>query len=260
MKARFTPRYRPWQQRIACVPDGDLFKGIKAGKASMVTDEIERFTAWGALLKSGPELEADLIVTATGFNLSVLGDIAFSSDGKALDFADTVTYHGMMFTGVPNLLWIFGYFRVSWTLRADLLGDFVCRRLNHMKAKGVTKVEVGLSPEEEKMERLPWRDPGNFNPNDLMRSMDLLPKRLAKPEWQHTQDYWSEREAIPAINLEGPAFHYEQVPAVQGGHTAKAAVGQAVRPTVVRARRTTDRGRATARPAGLRSRHWRRLA
>ncbi|MGD9602267.1 MAG: flavin-containing monooxygenase [Gammaproteobacteria bacterium] len=226
VKEHFTPRYRPWQQRIAFVPDGDLFKGIQAGKASMVTDEIERFTAKGVLTKSGKEIEADIIVTATGFNLSVLGDIEFSIDGKALDFANTVTYHGMMFTGVPNMLWIFGYFRASWTLRADMLGDFVCRLLNHMKAKGATKVEVQLRPDEEKMERLPWMDPGNFNPNYLMRSMHLLPKRLAKPEWQHTQDYWYEREAIPAIDLDDSVFHYEKTSSAgEGARKAKAAVG-----------------------------------
>ena len=132
----FTPRYRPWRQRIAFVPDGDLFQGIRTGKASVVTDEIERFTETGILLKSGKQLDADIIVTATGFNLNVLGDIDFAIDGKPLDFADTVTYRGMMFTGVPNMVWVFGYFRASWTLRADLVGDFVCRLLNHMKAEG----------------------------------------------------------------------------------------------------------------------------
>ncbi|MDC6679182.1 NAD(P)/FAD-dependent oxidoreductase, partial [Leclercia adecarboxylata] len=110
----FTPRYRPWQQRIAFVPDGDLFAGIRGGKASVVTDEIERFTADGILLKSGERLAADIVVTATGFNLSVLGDIAFVIDGQPLDFARTVTYRGMMFTGIPNMVWIFGYFRASW--------------------------------------------------------------------------------------------------------------------------------------------------
>ena len=111
-------------------------RASRAGKASVVTDEIERFTEKGILLKSGKTLEADIIVTATGFNLSVLGDIDFTIDGKPLDFADTVTYRGMMFTGVPNMVWVFGYFRASWTLRADLVGDFVCRLLKHMKAKG----------------------------------------------------------------------------------------------------------------------------
>ena len=129
----FTPSYRPWRQRIAFVPDGDLFQGFKTGKASVVTDEIDRFTESGILLKSGKALEADIIVTATGFNLNVLGDIAFVVDGKPLDFSDTVTYRGMMFTGVPNLVWVFGYFRASWTLRVDLVADFVCRLLNHMK-------------------------------------------------------------------------------------------------------------------------------
>ena len=129
----FTPSYRPWRQRIAFVPDGDLFKGIASGKASVVTDEIERFTETGMQLKSGKTLEADIIVTATGFHLSVLGDIDFAIDGKPLAFADTVTYRGMMFTGVPNMVWVFGYFRASWTLRADLVADFVCRLLKHME-------------------------------------------------------------------------------------------------------------------------------
>ena len=107
-----------------------------SGKASVVTDEIERFTETGILLKSGKALEADIIVTATGFNLNVLGDIDFTIDGKPLVFSDTVTYRGMMFTGVPNMAWVFGYFRASWTLRADLVADFVCRLLNHMKREG----------------------------------------------------------------------------------------------------------------------------
>ena len=117
VETHFTPRYRPWQQRLAFVPDGDMFKGIAEGKASVVTDEIERFTETGILLKSGKLLEADIIVTATGFNLSVLGDIDFIIDGQPLVFSDTVTYRGMMFTGMPNLAWVFGYFRASWTLR-----------------------------------------------------------------------------------------------------------------------------------------------
>ncbi len=204
----FTPRYRPWQQRVAFVPDGDLFQGIVAGKATMVTDEIERFTKSGVVLKSGKELAADIVVTATGFNLSVLGDIDFTIDGKPLDFHDTVTYRGMMFTGVPNLLWVFGYFRASWTLRADLLADFVCRLLRHMSAKGATRVSVALRPEDRDMPLLDWMDPKDFNPGYLMRGMHLLPKRGDKPEWQHTQDYWTEKDAIPAIDLDGKEFVY----------------------------------------------------
>ena len=205
----FTPTYRPWQQRLAFVPDGDLFAGISAGKASMVTDEIETFTEKGIRTKSGEELEADIILTATGFNLSVLGDIEFSLDGEPLDCSDTVTYRGMMFTGVPNLLWVFGYFRASWTLRADLISDLVCRLLHHMENLGAQRVTPALRPQDADMPISTWIDPGNFNPNYLMRSMHLLPKRGDKPEWQHTQDYWYEKDALPAADLDDGCLVYE---------------------------------------------------
>jgi cation diffusion facilitator CzcD-associated flavoprotein CzcO len=209
VQQHFVPTYRPWRQRIAFVPDGDLFQGVIKGKASVVTDHIDRFTEKGILLKSGKELEADIILTATGFNLNVLGDIDFVIDGKPLNFADTVTYRGMMFTGVPNMVWVFGYFRASWTLRADLIGDFVCRLLSHMQKKGAKRVEVALRPEDKDMALLPWMDPENFNPGYLMRGMHLLPKRGAKPEWQHTQDYWVEKDEIPAIDLDDAVFAYK---------------------------------------------------
>ena len=208
IEKHFTPRYRPWRQRIAFVPDADLFLGIKSGKASVVTDEIERFTKDGILLKSGKPLEADIIVTATGFNLNVLGDIDFEIDGKHLDFSDTVTYRGMMFTGIPNMAWVFGYFRASWTLRTDLVADFVCRLLRHMKEKDARKVEVALRPEDHNMPLLSWIDPENFNPGYMMRNMHLLPRRGDKPEWQHSQDYWAEKDAIPATDLDDKAFVY----------------------------------------------------
>ena len=177
----FTPTYRPWRQRLAFVPDGDLFQGIRSGKASVVTDEIERFTETGILLKSGTVIEADIVVTATGFHLCVLGDIDFTVDGKPLVFSDTVTYRGMMFTGVPNMAWVFGYFRASWTLRADLVADFVCRLLNHMKQKGARRVTVALRPEDQDMPLLPWIDTENFNPGYVLRGMHLLPKRGNTP-------------------------------------------------------------------------------
>ncbi|WP_426436296.1 flavin-containing monooxygenase [Bradyrhizobium genosp. P] len=208
MATHFTPRYRPWRQRIAFVPDADLFQAIRDGNASVVTDEIDRFTEKGILLKSGSELEADIIITATGFHLSANGDIEFEIDGKPLDFKDTVTYRGMMFTGVPNLVWVFGYFRASWTLRVDLVADFVCRMLNHMKATGAKKVTPALRPEDHNMPLLPWIDPENFNPGYMMRGMHLLPKRGDKPEWQHNQDYWAEKDEFPAIDLKDKAFVY----------------------------------------------------
>ena len=209
IEQHFTPSYRPWRQRIAFVPDADLFQAVKSGKASVVTDEIDRFTETGIRLKSGKTLAADIIITATGFNLNVLGDIGFTIDGKPLDFAQTVTYRGMMFTGVPNMVWVFGYFRASWTLRTDLVADFVCRLLAHMKKRGAKKVVTALRPEDQDMPLLSWIDPENFNPGYLMRDMHLMPKRGNKPEWQHSQDYWAEKDEFPAINLDDAAFVYD---------------------------------------------------
>lgn len=205
----FTPTYRPWRQRIAFVPDGDLFESIKAGDASMVTDEIDTFTPDGIRLKSGDELQADIVITATGFNMSILGDIDFVIDGHPLVFSDTVNYRGMMFTGVPNMIWVFGYFRASWTLRADLIADFTCRLLNHMDELGARSVVPVLRPEDADMPILPWIDPENFNPGYLMRSMHLLPKRGDKPEWQHTQDYWLEKDSLPAADLDDGCLHFQ---------------------------------------------------
>jgi cation diffusion facilitator CzcD-associated flavoprotein CzcO len=209
IETHFTPTYRPWSQRVAFVPEGDIFQGISSGKASMVTDEIECFTEKGILLASGEELTADIIVTATGFNMRVMGGISFSIDGRPTDFADTVTWRGMMFTGVPNLVWIMGYFRASWTLRVDLIGDLVCRLLKGMQEKGVKSVTPRLRAEDSDMPVLPWIDPENFNPGYLQRGMELLPKRGDKPEWQHTQDYWREKDELPAVDLDDTALVYE---------------------------------------------------
>ncbi|MDB5548472.1 MAG: putative Flavin-containing monooxygenase, partial [Tardiphaga sp.] len=189
-------------------PDADLFKAIKSGKASVVTDEIATFNASGIALKSGQQLDADVVITATGFNLSILGDIAMEIDGQPLNFADTVTYRGMMFTGVPNMAWVFGYFRASWTLRTDLVADFVCRLLAHMAEKGVAQVTPTLRPDDADMALKEWIDPENFNPGYMMRHMHLLPKRGDKPEWQHSQDYWAEKDELPLIDLDDAAFVY----------------------------------------------------
>ena len=210
VETHFTPRYRPWQQRLAFVPDADLFEGIKSGKASMVTDEIDHFTERGIALRSGQELEADVIITATGFELSVLGGIPFTVDGRAVDFAETVTWRGMMFTGVPNLLWVFGYFRASWTLRAELICDLVCLLLHHMDELGAHTVTPELRGDADADLVIgPWMDADNFNPGYLQRSMHLMPKAGNKPEWRHTQDYWREREDLPSVDLDDGCLVYE---------------------------------------------------
>ncbi len=209
LKTHFTPRYRPWQQRVAFIPEGDFFAPFKSGKASVVTDQIDRFTEKGIRMKSGSEVEADIIVTATGFNLCVLGDIAFDLDGAPLDLAQTVTYQGMMFTGVPNMVWVFGYFRASWTLRVEMIAEVIGRVLNHMDAVGAKEVVVEIPTELKDEPQLAWVDPENFNPGYLTRDMHLMPKRLNLPDWQHTQDYWAEKDRFAAIDAANPVFHYE---------------------------------------------------
>lgn len=204
----FNPRYRPWQQRIAFVPDADLFKAVRSGQASVVTDQIECFTPHGIQLQSGAHLEADVVVTATGFHLNVLGDITFSIDGQPLDFAQTVAWRGCLFTGVPNLAWVFGYLRASWTLRADMMGDLVCRLLQQMDARGATVVQPALRPEDAGMQRLPWITDDNFNAGYIQRGVHLLPQQGDRQPWVHGQDYASEKTSLPAADLDDGSLVY----------------------------------------------------
>ena len=208
IEQHFAPSYRPWQQRVAFVPDGDLFRGIADGKASVVTDRIVRFNETGIELASGEQLDADIIVTATGFNLNVLGDIAFTIDGEPLDFHETITYRGTMFTGIPNMAWVFGYFRASWTLRADMIADFVCRLLNHMEERGASMVTPTLRPIDAGMQLMPWVDPENFNPGYLKRGMHLLPQQGDREPWRHKQDYWTEKDELPVADLDDGTLVY----------------------------------------------------
>ncbi len=205
----FTPKYRPWQQRLAFIPDGDLFQGIASGKASVVTDQIERFTENGILLKSGEELVADIIVTATGFNLCIMGDIEFSVNGAPVNFSEKVGYRGFMFTDIPNLAWVFGYFRASWTLRADLIAEYVSRIFAHMDDGKFSRVTPKLRPEDSNMEIKPWVDPDNFNPGYLTRGMHLMPKQGDHEPWVFTQDYWKEKDEFPVASLTDGALAFE---------------------------------------------------
>ena len=192
--------------------DGTTLLIFKDGKMAHRDDKgrvVQMKDGARMVTKDGTVIDADIIISATGFNLSVLGDIPFSVDGKAVDFHDTVTYRGMMFTGVPNMLWVFGYFRASWTLRADLIGDLTCRLLRHMDELGAKRVTPQLRPEDADMPITQWMDPDNFNPNYLMRSQHLLPMRGDKPEWMHTQDYWTERQSLPAADLDDGCLRHE---------------------------------------------------
>lgn len=203
-----TPPYRPLQQRVALVPDGDLFQAISSGKASIVTDTIDTFDKSGIRLSSGERIDADVVITATGFEMAVMGEIPFCVDGMPVDFSKTVTFRGIMFTGVPNMAWVYGYGHYSWTLRVDLVAGFICRLLNHLQATGASSVVPSLRPGEEKMELSPWADTEYLNPGYLLRSLERLPRRGDKPEWQHSQDYLYESKAIPQIDLTDPLFSY----------------------------------------------------
>lgn len=199
----FNPKYNPWEQRLAFVPDGDLFKGIANGNATMVTDQIDHFNEKGIVTKSGEELEADLIVSATGLNLLVLGGIEFDLDGEPVDFAKTVAYRGLMFTGVPNLCWVFGYFRsASWTMRSDMVSELMIRIFKHMENKGVKVITPELREEDSDLQLGPWIDPDVFNPGYLQRSMHLMPKQGDKHPWIFEHDYPAESVNFPNADLD----------------------------------------------------------
>jgi monooxygenase len=208
VEKHFTPRYRPWQQRIAIVPDGDLFAALREGTASIVTDTIEEFTDTGVRVSSGEEIEADIVVTATGFNLSVLGDVAFTVDGEPVDFTQRVTWRGIMITGVPNMAYVFGYFRHSWTLRVDLVSDVVYRLLTRMQDTGATMVVPTLRPTERGMPLRPWSDPENFNAGYVMRSQHILFKQGDREPWTHMLEYEQEREILPTADLDDGSLVY----------------------------------------------------
>jgi monooxygenase len=208
IEKHFTPRYRPWQQRIAIVPEGDLFAALREGKASIVTDTIETFTEKGIRVGSGEELEADVVVSATGFNLSAFGDVAFTVDGEPVEFPERVTWRGIMISGVPNMDYVFGYFRHSWTLRADLVSDLVCRLFETMETKGATMVVPTLRPEDADMQIRPWSDPENFNAGYVMRSQHVLFKQGDREPWTHMLEHGEEAELLPKADLEDGTLVY----------------------------------------------------
>jgi cyclohexanone monooxygenase len=186
----FSPRYDPWDQRVCLVPDADLFSAIRSGSASVVTDTIDRFTADGIRLASGKTLPADIVVVATGLKLNVLGDIAVSVDGLAVRPGDAMAYKGMMLSDVPNLALTFGYTNASWTLRADLIAEWVCRLLRHMDRRRATIV-------------VPRRDPSvatapflTFTSGYVQRAVDRLPKQGTRMPWQVRQSYLHDVRAM----------------------------------------------------------------
>ncbi len=179
-----TPRYAPWDQRLCLVPNGDLFKAIRAGSASIVTDEIARFTPDGLQLKSGETLAADVVVSATGLTVRMLGGAALRVDGRAVNFGEAVSYKGMMASGVPNLATSFGYTNASWTLKAELIALYVCRLLNHMRAHGYDSCTPTL--DDPAMAVAPAVD---LSSGYIQRAAALLPRQGARNPWKSHQNY-----------------------------------------------------------------------
>jgi cation diffusion facilitator CzcD-associated flavoprotein CzcO len=180
----FTPRYNPWEQRLCLVPDGDLFEAIRTQRASIVTDRIESFTETGIRLASGAELPADLIVSATGLKMTVLGGIELQVDGRRIDPAALVNYKGVMFGGVPNFAAVFGYTNASWTLKADLAAVFVCRLLAHMQRTGMRQCVPNA--DDPAMRTEPWVD---FSSGYFQRALSHLPKQGTTKPWKLNQNY-----------------------------------------------------------------------
>jgi cation diffusion facilitator CzcD-associated flavoprotein CzcO len=180
----FEPRYDPWDERLCLVPDGDLFRSLRQGKAEIVTDRIETFTETGIRLRSGRELEADIVVTATGLNLLLVGGVQASLDGEPVDMSQAVGYKGMMFGGIPNMAIALGYTNASWTLKCDLVAEYVCRLLAYMDAHGY-RVATPRAPDPSQPTD-PFID---LKSGYVMRSIDQLPKQGATHPWRLHQNY-----------------------------------------------------------------------
>jgi cation diffusion facilitator CzcD-associated flavoprotein CzcO len=196
----FTPSYNPWDQRLCLVPDSDLFKAINSGKAIVVTEKIDSITSHGIKLESGEVLPADIIVTATGLNMKVLGGATLSVDGKPVDFPSKFSYKGMMYSDVPNLVQTFGYINASWTLRADINSEFVCRLLNRMDELGVRQATPIIRQEDHNMPAKPWVD--DFSAGYMQRMMHLFPKQSDRDPWRNTQNYALDKKLIRKAPLE----------------------------------------------------------
>jgi cation diffusion facilitator CzcD-associated flavoprotein CzcO len=188
----FVPRYDPWDQRLCLVPNGDFFEAVRDGSASIVTDTIVEFTKDGISLESGEQLEADIIVTATGLDLRLLGDVEISVDGRPIDVSETFSYKSMMFSDVPNLVSTFGYINASWTLKADLTAEYACRLLNHMKDTATRQCTPRLPSQD--MVGKDWIE--SFSSGYIQRKIHLLPKQGSEAPWLNTQNYALDRKAI----------------------------------------------------------------
>jgi monooxygenase len=207
VERHFTPRYNPWDQRVCVVTDGDLFKAIGSGAVTVVTDEIDAFTAGGIRLKSGAQLPADIIVVATGLKLQPLGGIEFTVDGARVEVARAMTYKGAMLSGVPNMAYTFGYTNSSWTLKADLTANYVCRLLRHMDSHGYA---IAVARRDPTLGEQPFLD---FSSGYVVRSLEILPKQGAERPWKVYQNYILDALALRWGRIDDGVLEFERAPA-----------------------------------------------
>lgn len=213
----FTPPYDPWDQRLCLVPDADMFEAIKAGRASVVTDRIERIDATGVQLQSGQHLDADVIVTATGLKMAMAGKIAISLDGLPVNFAERFYYKGCMFSNVPNLSVVFGYLNASWTLRADIDAEYVCKVLNTMQAKGADVAVPVLAADHKLVEDNIY----DFSSGYIQRAMSELPKSATDMRWRLNQDYLADKAWMASDPVEDGVLKFDRAPGIEQREAAE---------------------------------------
>ena len=223
VETHFSPSYKPWDQRVCLVPDGDLFKAVRSGRAEIVTDHIETFTEKGILLRSGHELEADIIVTATGLALKFFGGVAVEVDGEPVDVSKSLVYKGMMCSDIPNMAFAIGYTNASWTLKADLASEYVCRLLNFMDERGYAiccprRNDPKLAPE-------PLLD---FTSGYVQRALDIMPKQGSFSPWKLYQNYILDLATFKRSRLDDRFMEFTRAKAartqaVAGSERARAA-------------------------------------
>ncbi|MDH6194157.1 cation diffusion facilitator CzcD-associated flavoprotein CzcO [Mycobacterium frederiksbergense] len=199
----FGPRYNPWEQRLCLVPSGDIFRTLSSGRASVVTDRIERFTKTGIRLQSGQQLDADIVVTATGLNLLPFGGIDFAVDGQPVNLAETTVFRSMMLSGVPNFAFAFGYTNIAWTLKVDLVSEHFCRLIEHMDARGHTNVTPLL--DDRTMPRVPMID---MSSGYIQRAIANFPHAGTADPWTLAMAYENDMERLSQGPIESPALRF----------------------------------------------------
>ncbi|HAE64109.1 MAG TPA: monooxygenase, partial [Acinetobacter johnsonii] len=194
----FTPEYNPWDQRLCVVPDGDLFKILRSGQASVETDQIERFTETGLQLKSGQHLEADIVVSATGLEIQILGGIQATIDGKPLDTSKHMLYQGVMVSDVPNMAMIIGYINASWTLKVDIAAEYICRLLNYMDQRQWAEV----IPQGDATELMEDTVMGSLSSGYIARAANVMPKQGKHAPWKVSNNYLADRKTLKSASFE----------------------------------------------------------